>query len=1625
MSDWEFPELEGPAVFIGSSNDVNYLRNIVKEEFKRLRREVADLRGVEYYAWEDEKFEKGWDHNRPYQASIPLTNDINCKAAIFVFGEQLGSPLPNHFPRTELASSPAIDDLAPHRLMPADSTTDGAGFPLTGTVFEYLVAQTNFDLPIKVLFFADQSIKEEVEVVKQAWGFRRLKIAKRKEYGEEGDNEFTEWRLTIYEPELERLRNFYRYITRDCGTPVDIVESEEQVSMLMRKFLVSVLDIKPSEQIPFKYLQVYGERDGASFFGRKSIRKQIVQNLVESVDAPTEDRRPFYCIYGASGAGKSSVLRAGVVAHMAHSISAGKWVTCTIRPSELGEAPGLLVSLHHHCMTAIGAVEERQIPMVPMADIFPECQVADMLKDIQMALSQLPANEKMPWRLLLGIDQLEEAVSEYLDSSAGVEKWQHFFDFIDKATMTGRIAVVSSIPQSWFTEMIQNARLKSLVESGSSKPIGFPIHQVEDIIEQSFGLVIPNLSAVLKDKLLNSITELYESSKGNDSGAILPLLSLAMSRIYERWKEQTTDKETPEINFEAAGGGEVSDSLEEEYKLIAKDPNDLSLEDYGDLAELESIIDDLGEAAFEQAKATIGPSFLEEESLWEVFRPMVTLLKGDEIALRNTARPKDHSASALLDSLCANRLIMTVEGNKYRLVHERVLRLWARLAKWKDEERRRLTYVRKIRDRLSDWKEDGRDWRDPATLSRLGLDDMEGAAEVLYAWSSTLAPVNGTVPVNGDYGELRDVLTAILARQATPREIIETLDKKPSHFYAAVASGICDLVKSYLERDTELAHLKRQTDDRTALFVAAFNDRTEILEILIDAATSPKKCDKDNWYPLHIAAARGNIGATELLIKACHDVDLLGGPERKVTPLNSACSNGHINVARVLLKQSADPNKLGHKNWGALHHAAHKDNTELVQLLLKYDANPSLKIDAGWSSYLLACRNGSPETVQLIIEHEKTDRLETTGNWSPLELAVFGGNVGSMQVLLSYQELDRFHENPRKHSLLQLAITEKRLDMLECLLADDQVDIDAKGPDEGSALHQAVKEGYFEALEFLLANKAAVDVTNKLKDCPLHVAVKDNHLKVAELIVEAAPDQIDILNDGKHTALHLATIRGQKAIVQMLLSHGAKLTEPDSQGMSLLHYAVRLKDTTILSLFLTSAPELIDVRDLYGRTPLHYAAELGFINPMKLMIRRSSSILFEIDDKGLTAFHLAIRHNQLDGARYLLGQNSELSLRRDHEGWMPIHTAAQFSHQTAVEWLLDEGQDVNVLSRKPELALVHIAAEQDDVELVDLVSKHHANLNQTTADRRIPLLVALTNGSLDAALRLLERGADLQDARQASAVLRGYFERLRQQHSVLPDNEKFERLAESGIQVSSTEGYLQGDWPFPQISTRSLIPDEVIQVSSTIPSTLFENLSWQALDAKNLIELERRLDPIDGKYKFDADMVTGHIASLPWYSQAKLMRFTSPVWSRRHLAIYYLADQGNLFRLNGTSPPIHEVNSKAPIQLNAENVQEYLRFFSFFVRGDEGPFYILESMEDPVVNVEMDSKVRSVFEGTIRPMSLEGMDQQGRFLCDGVIWYSNAMFIGNFAIESSGMVHLLNDVPIAGDLPVKVDRPIA
>lgn len=160
--------------------------------------------------------------------------------------------------------------------------------------------------------------------------------------------------------------------------------------------------------------------------------------------------------------------------------------------------------------------------------------------------------------------------------------------------------------------------------------------------------------------------------------------------------------------------------------------------------------------------------------------------------------------------------------------------------------------------------------------------------------------------------------------------------------------------------------------------------------------------------------------------------------------------------------------------------------------------------------------------------------------------------------------------------------------------------------------------------------------------------------------------------------------------------------------------------------------------------------------------------------------------------------------------------------------------------------------------------------------------------------------------------------------------------------------------------------------------------------------------------------------ALPFYENGALLVLSDPGWAPRGVVAAFLAHDDGIERLTGVSPPIHAANAALGPILTGDTRLAYLRFFCFFVRGGEGPFYLLEDAGSPHVPEES----RAAVAPHATPAELLGRFPDGQARAASVVAYGRGLFVAEFAIESSGMVTMLQDAPLDAELPAPVTAPI-
>lgn len=205
---------------------------------------------------------------------------------------------------------------------------------------------------------------------------------------------------------------------------------------------------------------------------------------------------------------------------------------------------------------------------------------------------------------------------------------------------------------------------------------------------------------------------------------------------------------------------------------------------------------------------------------------------------------------------------------------------------------------------------------------------------------------------------------------------------------------------------------------------------------------------------------------------------------------------------------------------------------------------------------------------------------------------------------------------------------------------------------------------------------------------------------------------------------------------------------------------------------------------------------------------------------------------------------------------------------------------------------------------------------------------------------------------------------------------------------------------------------------------MFDQYNWQRVTGAQVDPFLKLINPIQGKHNANPATAKVEWCQLPFYTSIALVRIDDTVWAPNTGPFWFLAKQGRMFLLDGSSAPIHDANEADPIKVTEANALEYLRFFCYFVHGDEGPFLIVENIDHPAIDkARLEDSKRKVIEDAIRPAAFEGKTPEGAYEASAMVLYGNALFSARFSMTENGMIEMIDDDPVAADLPVRKIKP--
>ena len=416
-----------------------------------------------------------------------------------------------------------------------------------------------------------------------------------------------------------------------------------------------------SRRPPYPGLLAFQEEDAAIFFGRDD----EIRNGLDTLNSLRQlGGARLLMFFGASGSGKSSLVRAGMLPRLRRD--ADSWLPVKpFRPQEhpLDELALALVDSAPGSDGA-GAWQATRATLRAAAERDPPdgSAVTDMVRNLQIARNQREAT------VLLIIDQAEELFGYGPSNEA--ERFLHLLRAaLDAAG--GRLMALATMRSDFLGEFQKHSSAFDLAYATVTVD-PMPSRNLSQIIEGPAEVAGVTLGPGL-------VTALLQDTVTEDA---LPLLAFTLRALYER---------------------DGDDGL-------------LELRDYQDLGGLEGSVRRAADAVIQAAAL----SEAELQVLRSVFVPALVRINEDgQYARRRAARTELPSqVQPLLQRFVDARLLVSdrneLDQETLEVAHEALLRAWPRLRAWLDEDQDKLRLRETIRHAASEWDGHGReeDWLD-------------------------------------------------------------------------------------------------------------------------------------------------------------------------------------------------------------------------------------------------------------------------------------------------------------------------------------------------------------------------------------------------------------------------------------------------------------------------------------------------------------------------------------------------------------------------------------------------------------------------------------------------------------------------------------------------------------------------------------------------------------------------------------------------------------------------------------------------------------------------------------------------------------------------------------------------
>ena len=399
---------------------------------------------------------------------------------------------------------------------------------------------------------------------------------------------------------------------------------------------------------PYKGLNFYDESDADLFVGRETLTARLVERVLSMTSNGKAAEERFLAVVGASGSGKSSLVRAGVVPALRwNKISAG-WMSYVFTPTE-----------HPLESLALILTQESSSSATTLAQ-----EMAHNEHGLQEFASHT-LGLKVSARLMLVVDQFEELFT----LCRSEEERASFISNLLAATMDAEapVIVVITLRADFYAHCANYPSLREALARHQEYIGAMDDDELRRAIEEPARRGRWEFEPGLIDLLLHDA--------GHEPGA-LPLLSQALFETWQRRRGRTMTLS----GYSSSGGvrGAIAETAETVFTdQFTREQQSIARRIFLRLTELS----EEGSAADTRRRANFNELIL---------------------------KPEDAGITHDVLNALANARLITTSEDAAEVAHEALIREWPTLRGWLEENRDSLRLHRQLTEAAQEWDQANR-----------------------------------------------------------------------------------------------------------------------------------------------------------------------------------------------------------------------------------------------------------------------------------------------------------------------------------------------------------------------------------------------------------------------------------------------------------------------------------------------------------------------------------------------------------------------------------------------------------------------------------------------------------------------------------------------------------------------------------------------------------------------------------------------------------------------------------------------------------------------------------------------------------------------------------------------------